>query len=195
MPQDNDCYKKALQSLIAFGSNLSSASGSPEETLQAAFSMLQSMGIESLSVSRLFRTPCFPAGAGPDFVNAAATVTSTLSPNELLTLLHLVESRLGRVRDARWGARTLDIDLIAMGDKVLPDRETFQQWFDLPPIRQAEIAPGQLILPHPRMHQRAFVLIPLADVAPDWRHPVLGLTVAEMVLRLPESDCDVVKPL
>lgn len=157
--------------------------------------MLQSMGIESLSVSRLYRTPCFPAGTGSDFVNAAATVTCTLSPNELLTLLHLVESRLGRVRDTRWGARTLDIDLIAMGDWVFPDPETFQQWYDLPPIRQAEIAPDQLILPHPRMHQRAFVLIPLADVAPDWRHPVLGLTVAEMVLRLPETDRDAVKPL
>ena len=82
-----------------------------------------------------------------------------------------------------------------MGNWVFPDPETFQQWYDLPPIRQAEIAPDQLILPHPRMHQRAFVLIPLADVAPDWRHPVLGLTVAEMVLRLPETDRDAVKPL
>ena len=112
-----------------------------------------------------------------------------------MTLLHHVESRLGRVRDARWGARTLDIDLIAMGDRIVPDAKTFRHWYDLPPEQQASKAPDQLILPHPRMQDRAFVQIPLADVAPDWRHPVLGLTVAEMVQNLPKTAREEVEAL
>jgi 2-amino-4-hydroxy-6-hydroxymethyldihydropteridine diphosphokinase len=156
---------------------------------------LGDLGIKTISVSRLYRTPCFPAGTGPDFVNAAASVVCDFPPTELLTLLHLVEARLGRERNQRWSARTIDIDLLAVGDLVLPDAETYRHWHDLPPELQSEIAPDQLILPHPRMDQRAFVLIPLEDVAPDWLHPVVGLTVAEMVRMLPEIDRAEVKPL
>ncbi|MGB5556961.1 MAG: 2-amino-4-hydroxy-6-hydroxymethyldihydropteridine diphosphokinase [Paracoccaceae bacterium] len=169
------------------GSNLSSSAGGPDQTIRSGLAMLEELGIKCSNVSRLFRTPCFPMGAGPDFVNAAASVVCNLPPKDMLTLLHLVESRLGRVRDGRWGARTLDIDLIAMGERVVPDAKTFRHWCDLPPEQQAKNSPDQLILPHPRMHDRAFVLIPLADVAPDWRHPVLGLTVAEMVQNLPKT--------
>ena len=118
-----------------------------------------------------------------------------LSPNRLLTLLHLIETRLGRVRDMRWGARTLDIDLIGIGDRILPDLATYRHWADLPADQQSSAAPEQLILPHPRMQDRAFVLIPLAEVAPDWVHPVLRLSVAEMVRNLSKSAVEEVKPL
>lgn len=87
---------------------------------------------------------------------------------------------MGRERGTRWGQRTLDLDLLAMGDLVLPDAQVYAHWRDLPLEDQARRAPEQLILPHPRLQDRAFVLVPLSDVAPDWRHPVLGRTVLEM---------------
>ena len=131
--------------------------------------------------SRLYASPAFPAGAGPDFVNAAAIIESPLSPDEILNQLHLIESAFDRTRENRWGARSLDLDLIAAGDTVLPDENTFQTWADLALPDQKIQTPGQLILPHPRLQDRAFVLIPLADVAPNWMHPVLGKTVNQMI--------------
>ena len=147
------------------------------------------------AVSRFFSTPCFPAGAGPDYVNAAALVETEAAPQEVLTLLHRVEADFGRARQQRWGMRTLDLDLVCWGDRVLPDAAAFDHWLNLPPDRQREAAPEQLILPHPRLQDRAFVLVPMAEVAPGWRHPVLGLTVNEMIERLPPDDVAAVTPL
>ena len=181
--------------MIALGSNQASDAGGPENTVRMAFDLLREEGINVRKISGLYQTPCFPKGAGPNFVNAAATIMCDLSPNRLLTLLHLIETRLGRVRDMRWGARTLDIDLIGIGDRILPDLATYRHWADLPADQQSSAAPEQLILPHPRMQDRAFVLIPLAEVAPDWVHPVLRLSVAEMVRNLSKSAVEEVKPL
>jgi 2-amino-4-hydroxy-6-hydroxymethyldihydropteridine diphosphokinase len=91
--------------------------------------------------------------------------------------------------------RTLDLDLLAVGDLVLPDATTYAEWRALPADLQRLRAPDDLILPHPRMQDRAFVLVPLADVAPDWVHPVLGLSVAEMRDGLPADDLAGVVPL
>lgn len=182
--------------LIALGGNVTSPEfGPPEDALREALSRLGSESVRLVAASRLYRTPAFPAGSGPDYVNAAAAVRTTLGPAALLAHLHAIERAMGRVRRTRWAARTLDLDLLAMGDRVLPDAATLGRWMDLPVEAQRTAAPSGLVLPHPRMHERAFVLVPLADVAPDWRHPVLGLTVAEMVRRLPAGDRKAIRPL
>ena len=141
-------------------------------------------------MSPLYLTPCFPAGSGPDYVNAAAVVTvrKNLDATALLALLHAAEAAFGRERLSRWAGRTLDIDLLACGDSVLPDAETQALWRNLPLAEQRRRTPDQLILPHPRLQDRAFVLVPLADVAPDWRHPQLGLTVLQMLAALDPAE-------
>ncbi len=166
--------------LIALGGNLHSDAGSPDQTLRAAIARLQEEGAEIRKVSRFYATPCFPAGAGPDYVNAAAEIGVPGPPPEALALLHRVEAAFGRARDRRWGQRTLDLDLLAAGDSVLPDAATQARWRDLPLDTQMQEAPGDLILPHPRIQDRAFVLVPLVDVAPNWVHPLLGLSVIQM---------------
>lgn len=132
-------------------------------------------------MSRLYTTPAFPAGSGPDFVNAVFSLTTDIGPETLLTILHEIESEAGRVREKRWGPRTLDLDLLAYGDLILPDLDVWTDWHDLPPEQQTEVAPDRLVLPHPRMQDRAFVLVPLADVAPTWVHPVLDLGVDDLL--------------
>lgn len=165
--------------------------------LAEAFKALKAEGFIIESVSQLYKTPCFPAGAGPDYVNAAAIVTSRhlLDPEEILAVLHKVEASFGRERISRWAGRTLDIDLLALGDLIRPDLAGFRHWLGLPLAAQAQQAPDRLILPHPRMQDRAFVLVPLADVAPDWVHPVLGQSVREMLQALPAAERDAVTPL
>ena len=183
--------------LIAFGANLPFEGNPPAETLRRAVKAISRDGVSLRAVSRFFATPCFPAGAGPDYVNAAAVIEceQKIDPASLLTRLHGVEARFGRERLQRWGMRTLDIDLLAFGDSVLPDRETQGYWHNLPPGTQAGQAPDQLILPHPRLQDRAFVLVPLADIAPDWVHPTSGMTVRQMLAALQKADRDAVKPL
>ncbi len=174
--------------MIALGSNLPSNTGDPVETLRAALVALADSGASIEMVSDFYHTPCFPAGAGPDYVNAAARVAYSGDPGEFLAMLHRVEQQFGRERQERWGQRTLDLDLIAAGSSVLPDLETYIRWRDLPPDQQMAKTPDRLIMPHPRLHDRGFVLVPLHDIAPDWRHPVLNLTVSQMLEALPDAD-------
>jgi 2-amino-4-hydroxy-6-hydroxymethyldihydropteridine diphosphokinase len=145
--------------------------------------------------SRLFSTPAFPPGSGPDYVNAALAVATDLDPEALLGRLHAIEEAFGRRRALRWGPRSLDLDLIAVDDAILPDRATFDAWAALPLAEQMTRAPDRLILPHPRLHERAFVLVPLLDVAPDWRHPVIGRSVREMCAALPAELREEARPL
>ncbi|MFY0634376.1 MAG: 2-amino-4-hydroxy-6-hydroxymethyldihydropteridine diphosphokinase [Vannielia sp.] len=183
------------KALFAVGSNAPSHIGSPNVTVLSAISAANTESLTILAKSRLFETPAFPAGAGPDFINAAVVAETTLSPEAVLAHLHKIEADHGRVRDRRWGPRTLDLDLIGWGEAVRPDRPTWRRWARLSPVSAARETPAELILPHPRLAERAFVLVPLLDVAPDWCHPVTGRSVAQMAAALPEAERAAVKPL
>ncbi len=181
--------------LIALGGNLPSQVGAPRETLKAALKLLQTSGAVIRATSPLYHTPAFPAGAGPDYVNAAVRVEAPWDPAKALGVLHRIEAQMGRKRVQRWGQRTLDLDLLACDDIVLPDRDTHKMWRDLPLDAQIGRTPDQLILPHPRLQDRAFVLVPLADVAPDWVHPLLGKPIRALLEALPERDRHAVRRL
>lgn len=184
--------------LVALGANLPndavSPARQPAETLRAALADLAAEGVPARRVSPFYATPCFPAGAGPDYVNAVAELTPRpdLSPEGLLALLHRIEAHHARRRGpeagGRWSGRTLDLDLLAFGQMVLPDADTESHWRNLPLSDQTRLAPDRLILPHPRLADRAFVLVPLCDIAPDWRHPVTGRSAAELCAALPPAD-------
>lgn len=149
--------------LIGFGANLQSAEwGPPAATLEAAFEALGGLGIDVIARSRFYESAPVPPSGQPWFVNAAARVRTDLGPEALLQALLGLEARFGRVREAPGAARVLDLDLLAYCGILTP----------------ADAHPA---LPHPRLHERAFVLRPLAEMVPDWRHPRLGKTPGELI--------------
>ena len=181
--------------LVAMGGNLASKIGPPHVTLGYALASLRLMTNSLLQKSKYFVTPCFPIGYGPDYVNAAVSFQFPGESHELLAILHRIEANFGRRRTQRWGGRVLDLDLLAFGDEIAPTVEVYDAWRDKPLAEQVSQTPQELILPHPRMQDRAFVLGPLMDVAPDWRHPVSGHTVRQMFNRLPAEDRAALKAL
>ena len=181
--------------IVAIGSNQRLINSSSSDVLSTALSRIAVSVGPITSLSRFFRTPAFPKGSGPDFVNAALVVRAQGSANEILEKLHAIEHELGRVRETRWGQRTIDIDLIAVDQNILPDSKTFKKWQLLPFSQQTKIAPDQLVLPHPRMQDRAFVLAPMMDLCPDWIHPVIQKSVSQMYDVLNGQDKAEVMPL
>jgi 2-amino-4-hydroxy-6-hydroxymethyldihydropteridine diphosphokinase len=146
--------------LIALGANL----GEPHRALSAARRRIASLG-EIRAASALYRTAPVGGPPGqPDYLNAALMLLTEREPADLLAEMLRIEREAGRERRERWGPRVLDLDLLAYGSGVS----------DLP----------GLTLPHPRLMERAFVLAPLADIAPEWRHPVTGLTVRDALARI-----------
>lgn len=130
--------------------------GSSEALLEAALAALAEAGLPVLKRSRWWRSAAWPDPNLNEYRNGIALVETKLSPQELLNALFAIETRFGRRRTERNAPRTLDLDLIAHGRTVLTGEG--------------------LILPHPRAHQRLFVMGPLAEIAPDWRHPLTGHT-------------------
>ena len=148
---------------IALGANIPSASGAPAATLRAALAMLEARGVQILKLSSFYKTQAWPDPSHPAFINAVAQIRTELQPVALMGLLHEVETAFGRERSTPNAPRTLDLDLIAYGGRV---------------------EQGTLELPHPRMAVRRFVLEPLAELAPGWRHPVSGRTIEALLAAL-----------
>jgi 2-amino-4-hydroxy-6-hydroxymethyldihydropteridine diphosphokinase len=150
--------------------------GSPAATLCAALNELTAAGLEIEARSAWYATAPIPRSDQPDYVNGVARVHSDLDAAALLALLHRIEDAYGRVRVNRNEARVLDLDLVDYaGLVVAPDRV-----HDTAPEQQG------LVLPHPRAHLRGFVLLPLRDVAPDWRHPITGAHIDALIGALPD---------
>ena len=183
--------------IVSLGANLPSAAGDPARSLREALNILHAEpNISIAAISRIWRTPAVPAGSGPDYANAVAAIRTGLDAASLLDRLHGIEARFGRDRSTgRWLARVLDLDLIALDGLILPDPETVRHWMGLGAADQQTLAPDRLILPHPRMQDRGFVLAPLAEIAPGWRHPLTGLSVSRMLAALGSEAMSGMTPL
>ena len=145
---------------MALGANLPGTYPSCEALLDAAVDRLAQEGMAVNARSGWWRSAAWPDASAPAFLNGVVLVSTALGPHAAIERLHTIETAFGRQASARNAPRTLDLDLIAYG--------------------RLEIEEGGLTVPHPRAHQRAFVMGPLAQVAPAWRHPVLGRTAAQL---------------
>ncbi|MBT3237935.1 MAG: 2-amino-4-hydroxy-6-hydroxymethyldihydropteridine diphosphokinase [Rhodospirillaceae bacterium] len=159
--------------IVGIGANLASPEhGAPGDACIAAVQALAEAGLTVIQQSPWYESAPVPVSDQPWYVNGVIEVQTSLSPKDLMGLLAATEQRFGRIRTVRNEARVLDLDLIAYGERVeTGDGEETQA----------------LVIPHPRLHQRAFVLLPLADILPDWRHPVTGLGAVEMTAALPDG--------
>jgi 2-amino-4-hydroxy-6-hydroxymethyldihydropteridine diphosphokinase len=159
-----------MRAFLGLGGNL----GDPPAQFVQALALLDPAGVKTLRRSSLYRSP--PLGPPqPDYVNAVVEVETELTPAFLLSEILKVEQQLGRKRDRRWGPRLLDIDILFCGDVLVS-------------------APG-LTVPHPGLSTRAFVLVPLAELAPGARHPGLGRSVEQLLAALPRAEVSSIRRL
>jgi 2-amino-4-hydroxy-6-hydroxymethyldihydropteridine diphosphokinase len=156
--------------MIGIGTNLPSLTGKqPIVTARDAIITIANIsGLNLVGLSRWYESAAIPPSGQPPYINGVAHLRGCIDPAQLLAALHQIEFQAGRSRGEINAARTLDLDIIAMGDLV-------------------RSAPDP-ILPHPRAHLRAFVLRPLADVTPHWVHPLYRLSVTQMLAALPPQD-------
>ncbi|MFN8760134.1 MAG: 2-amino-4-hydroxy-6-hydroxymethyldihydropteridine diphosphokinase [Tagaea sp.] len=154
--------------LVALGANLPRAADTPAQTIDAAIAALDRGATRVRARSRLYESPPWPQPSDqPWYVNAVVRLETAFDPEALLAHLHAIEREFGRVRGSRNAARTLDLDLLDY---------------------EGRVRDGDPTLPHPRLATRAFVLLPLRDVAPEWRHPLDGRTLAALIAALPTGE-------
>lgn len=162
--------------LVGLGANLPSRYGAPEDTIRAAVKVMEGRGLRVGAASRIWVSAPVPVSEQPWYRNAVVSVRTGLGAAEMMAVLQQIEADFGRVRAERNAPRLLDLDLLAYDGLVSSDESC--------------------VLPHPRMHQRAFVLRPLAEICPDWRHPVLKLRVGELIDMMPAGqDIEVTQEL
>lgn len=169
--------------LIGLGANLPSKDhGAPRNTLEAALRDMAARDIHVTDRSRWYRCAPVPpvdddGAPNPWYVNGVAAVETGLDPSRLMAVLHDIERTIGRVRRRRWAPRVVDLDLLAYNTRV-----TGAHWSRRPERNSDPAAgPADFTLPHPRLHQRSFVLLPLRDIAPNWIHPALGLPLDSLI--------------
>ena len=150
--------------IVALGGNLADGASALRDRLEAALAALPDEGLRVVQRSRFWRSAAWPDPSDPAFLNAVALVDTLLDPAQTMAALHRVEALFGRRQTGLNAPRTLDLDLIAFGRRICS---------------------GPLVLPHPRAAERMFVMGPLAELAPDWRHPVSGLRAANLAMSAP----------
>ena len=180
------------QILVALGANLPRPDRTLAGILPLAVSRLAGRGIRVRRQSRIYRNPAHPPGSGPEFVNAVLLAETARPPLAVLASLQAVERSLGRRRLARAGPRTLDLDLVCFGGQVRPSPARWR-WHARHDHRLRS-ARALLLLPHPAAHVRSFVLRPLLDVAPAWRHPALRCPARALWSALPAAERAGVRP-
>jgi 2-amino-4-hydroxy-6-hydroxymethyldihydropteridine diphosphokinase len=161
--------------LLGLGSNLAGAWGKSPAILVRTIHELTAAGLRILACSSLYATSPVGVGRQPTYINAVVIAKTPVGPAELLRTLKRIERRAGRRLGRHWGPRQLDIDILDFAGRQIGH-----------PCGQRR--PGQLLLPHPEMHRRAFVLVPLSEISPSWRHPRSGLSAATLLSRLPARD-------
>ncbi len=164
--------------IIALGSNLSGPFGSPKESVKKALDELEASAIQVTLASKIYNTEAVSYTQQDDYVNAIAIIATPMSAEALLQVLKRIEAQAGRARaktgrhlSRNWMPRPLDLDIVSYKGRIC-------NW-----KMGRAVAGSRVILPHPRAHERAFVLRPLMDVAPQWHHPVFGLTAAQLLKR------------
>ncbi len=169
-------FKDLGMIFIGLGSNLPSCAGPPRQTLAAALARLAEHGITLCGVSGFYESaPLETPDPQPAYVNAVAAIASGRTPEALLDCLLGIEAAFGRMRSRRRAARTLDLDLLDWKGVVRPDAALWRA------VAEGREEGARLLLPHPRLHRRRFVLAPLAEIAPDWRHPVFGTSIPDLL--------------
>lgn len=166
--------------ILGLGANLESDQGtSPAASLELACRRFAAIGIEVQTRSPWFESAPVPISDQPWFVNGVVGVSSQLSAREMLAAIKRLEAWFGRRDESRWAARPMDIDILDYRGQVRPDVATWHQG--------SEADRSALVLPHPRLHQRRFVLAPLEEMAADWRHPVFHKTAAQLLAALDDD--------
>ena len=166
---------------IALGSNLETKNMDRLEILNKALEYFPMFSISLVKVSSFWESKSYPNKNQPNFINAVSEVQSILNPHQTLCSLKKIEIILGRKVNSRWGSRVLDLDILAAGSLILPNLRIFNKWLKMPLEKQIQNQPNQLILPHPRIQDRLFVLKPLSEIDPNWIHPVLNKKPYELI--------------
>lgn len=162
--------------ILALGSNLSFNNNTPEENINSAYQFITNNDIKILKRSHIYKSEAYPNKSDPLFCNSAISIETDLKPEELLNVILDVEKKFGRERKKKNNPRTLDIDIISYDNLILNEND-------------------KLVIPHPHLHKRLFVLLPLKDISQEWKHPVFLKTTQEFIEEFDAIELNKVKKI